>query len=90
VGEGVDRKVLPLGGGSNLRLPVEGEVHRGEAYREMSGRVLGPEGGEGGEGWWESGRGRVGVRGGADDSEGGQASPTSAVGDSRRQAGLAG
>jgi len=71
VGEGVDRKVSPLGGGGNLPSPVEGEVHGGEAYPEMSGRVLGPEGGEGGEGRWESGRGQVGIRGGAGNLQGG-------------------
>ena len=56
----------------------------------MPGGILGPEGGEGGEGLWESGRGRVGVRRGAGDSEGGQAPFVSAIGDNGGEAGLAG
>ena len=35
--------------GGDLCTPIEGEVHGGETSREVSGRVLGSEGGEGGE-----------------------------------------
>jgi len=55
----------------------------------VPGRVLGPKGGEGGEGLRESGRARDGARGGAGNSEGGKASPVSAVGDDGGEAGLA-
>jgi len=54
----------------------------------VPGGVLGPEGGEGGEGLWESGRGRVGVRGGAGNSEGGKAPFVSAVEANGGEAGL--
>jgi len=53
-------------------------------------RVLCPKGGEGGEGLWESGRGRASVRGGAGNSEGSKAPPVSAVGDNGGEAGLSG
>jgi len=56
----------------------------------VPGRVLGPEGGEGGEGPWEPGCGGVGVWRGAGDPEGGQASLVSAVQDDWGEAGLAG
>jgi len=56
----------------------------------VPGRVLGPKGGEGGEGLWESGRGRVGVQGGAGNSEGGDPSPVPAVGDNGGEACLTG
>jgi len=85
---GVHRKVLPYQWRGDLRAPTEGEVDRGEAYCQVPGRVLCPEGGEGGEGLWESGRGRVGAWGGAGNSEGGAASPISAVGDHGREASL--
>jgi len=52
--------------------------------------VLGPEGGEGGEGLRESGRSRVGIRGGAGDSEGGKAPSIPAVRDDGGEARLAG
>ena len=55
MGEGVDWELLSQGWGGNFRPPVEGEVNRGEAFRQVPGRVLGPEGGEGGEGLRESG-----------------------------------
>ena len=51
-------------GGGGLRPPVEGEVQRGEAFREVPGRVLGSEGGEGGEGQRESRHHAVCIRGG--------------------------
>jgi len=65
--------VFPYWRRGDLGGPVEGEVDGGEAYCEVPGGVLGSEGGEGGEGLWESGRGWIGVRVGAGDSEGGQA-----------------
>ena len=71
-------------------MPTKGEVNRREGYREGPGGVLGPEGGEGGNGLWESGRGRVGVQGGAGNPEGGKAPPVPAVGDNGGEAGLAG
>jgi len=80
--QGVNGKVLPYRRRGELRAPAQGEVNGGEAYCEVPGGILGSEGGEGGEGLWESGRGRVGVRGGAGDSEGGKAPLVSAVGDS--------
>jgi len=89
VGEGVNRKVLPQWWGGGFRPPVKGEVDRGEAYCEVPGRVLGPGGGEGGEGLWESCRGRVGIRGGAGNPECGQAPPVPAVGYDRGEEGLA-
>ena len=88
--QGVNRKVFPYRWGGDLCAPVEGEVDGGAAYCQVPGRVLGPEGGQGGEGLWESGRGRIGARGGAGNSEGGEASPVSAVGDNGGEAGLTG
>jgi len=55
VSEGVDQEVLSPGRGGSFCLPVKGEVYRGEAFRKVPGRILGPEGGEGGEGLQESG-----------------------------------
>jgi len=78
---GVNGEVLPYRWSGDLRAPAEGEVDGGEAYCKVPGRVLGPKGGEGGEGLWESGRGRAGLRGGAGNSEGSKAPPVSAVGD---------
>jgi len=88
--QGIHRKVFPYRWRGDLCAPAEGEVYGGEAHCQVPGRVLGPKGGEGGEGLWESGRGRVGVRGGAGNSEGGKASPVSAVGDNGGEAGLTG
>jgi len=87
---GVDRHVFPYRWRGDLCAPAEGEVDRGEAYRKMPRGVLGSKGGEGGERWWESGRGRVGVRGGAGDSEGGKAPSVPAVRDNGGEAGLVG
>jgi len=87
---GVDRQVFPYRWGGDFCAPAEGEVNGGEAYRKMPGGVLGSNGGEGGEGLWESGRGRVGVRGGAGDSEGSKAPSVPAIGDNGGKAGLAG
>jgi len=56
----------------------------------MPGRVLGSKGGEGGERLWESGRGWLGIQGGAGDPEGGEAPSVSAVGSDRREVGLPG
>jgi len=56
----------------------------------VPGRVLGPKGGEGGEGLWESGRGRAGVGGGANHPEGSKAPAVSALGDDGGEAGLPG
>jgi len=81
MGQGVQRKVFPYWWTGDLCAPAEEQVDGREAYCKVSGRVLGPKGGEGGEGLWESGRGRVCVRGGAGNPEGGKASPVSAVGD---------
>jgi len=86
--QGVNGKVFPYWWSGDLCAPAKGEVDRGEAYCEMPGGVLGSEGGEGGERLWESGRGRVGVRGGAGDSEGGTAPFVSAVGDDGGEASL--
>jgi len=88
--QGVNGKVFPYWWRGDLRAPAKGEVDEGEVYSEVPGGVLGPEGGEGGEGLWESGRGRVGVRGGAGDSEGGKAPLVSAVGDNGGEASLTG
>jgi len=41
--------VFSQGWGGELCLPVQGEVDRGEAFRKMPGRVLGPKGREGGK-----------------------------------------
>jgi len=82
--------VFPYRRREDLGAPTEGEVNGGEAYGKVPGRVLGPKGREGGEGLWESGRGRVGVRGGAGDSEGSKAPLPSAVGDYGGEAGLTG
>ena len=88
--QGVYREVFPYRRRGDLCAPVAGEVDGGEANSEVPGRVLGPEGGDGGEGLWESGRGRVGVQGGAGNSESGEASSVSAVGDNGGEAGLTG
>jgi len=56
----------------------------------VPGRVLGAEGGEGGERLGESGRGWIGVRGGAGNSEGGQAPCVSLVGNNGEEASLPG
>ena len=56
----------------------------------VPGRVLGPEGGEGGEGLRESGRGWVCVWGGAGHSKGSQSSAISAVGGDGGEAGFTG
>ena len=80
VRQGVNGEVFPYWRREDLRGPIEGEVNGGEGYREMPGRVLGSKGGEGGERLWESGRGPVGVWGGAADSVGGEAPSVSAVG----------
>ena len=63
VGEGINRKVFSQWWGEGFCPPVKREVDRGEGYREVPGRVQGSEGGEGGEGLWESCRGWVGIRG---------------------------
>jgi len=86
--QGVNGEVLPYPWRGDLRAPAEKEVDGGEAYREVPGTVLGPKGREGGEGLWESGRGRAGVRGGAGHPEGRKAPPVSAVGDDGGEAGL--
>jgi len=88
--EGVNREVFSQGRGGDLCQPVQGEVDRGEAFRMMSGRVLGPKGREGGEGRREPSRGRVRVWGGAGHPEGGQSSTVPAVGDHWVEAGFAG
>jgi len=85
---GVHREVFPYRWRGDLCVLAEGEVDGGEAYCQVPGRVLGPEGGEGGEGLWESGRGWVGVRGGAGNSESGEASSVLAVGGNGGEAGL--
>jgi len=87
---GVNAEVFPYWRRGDLRAPAEGEEYGGEAYREVPGGILCSEGGEGREGLWKSGRGRVGVRGGAGDSEGGKAPLVSAVGDNGGEAGLTG
>ena len=53
--QGVHRKVFPYRWRGDLCAPAEEEVDGGEADFKVPGRVLGPEGGEGGEGLWESG-----------------------------------
>jgi len=78
--QGVDGEMFPRWGSGDPRAPAEGKVDGGEAYRKVPGRVMGSEGGEGGEGLRESGRGWVGFRGGAGDSEGGETPLVSAVG----------
>jgi len=88
--KGVNREVFAYRRRRDPSAPVEGEIDGGEAFSQVAGRVLGPEGGEGGEGLCESGRGRVGVRGGAGNSESGEASSVSAVGDNGGEAGLSG
>jgi len=82
--------VFPYWRRGDLRAPAKGEVDGGETYCEMPGGIPGSEGGEGGEGLWDSGRGRVGIRGGAGDSEGGKAPLESAVGKDGGEAGLMG
>jgi len=88
--QGVNGEVVPYRWRRDLRAPAEGEVDRGEVYCGVPGRVLGPKGREGGEGLWESGRGRAGVQGGAGHPEGGKAPPVSAVGDDGGEAGFPG
>jgi len=53
--QGVYRKVFSYRWRGDLCAPAEGEIDGGEAYCQVLGRVLGPQGGEGGEGLWESG-----------------------------------
>jgi len=48
--QGVNGEVLPYQWRGDLHAPAEGEVDGGEAYCKVPGRVLGPKGGEGGEG----------------------------------------
>ena len=86
----VNGEMFSRWGGRDLRAPAEVEVNGEEAYRKVTGRVLGSERGEGGEGERESGRGRVGVRGDACDSEGGETPLVSAVGGNGGEAGLPG
>jgi len=88
--QGVNRQVFSYWRRGDLRAPAEGEVNGGEAYSKVPGRVLGPEGGEGGERQRESGQGRVGVWGGAGDSEGGKVLFVSAVGHNGGEASLPG
>ena len=88
--QGVYREVFPYRRRGNFCAPAEGEIDGGEAYCQVPGGVLGPEGGEGGKRLWESGRGRIGVRGGAGNSESGEASSVPAVGDNGGEASLSG
>jgi len=53
--QGVYGKVRPYRWRGDLCAQAEGEVDGGEAYCQVPGRGLGPEGGEGGEGLRESG-----------------------------------
>jgi len=69
--QGFHREVFSHWREGNFRPPVKGEVNGEEAFSKVRGRVLGPEGREGEEGLRESGCGRVGVRGGAGESESG-------------------
>ena len=55
VSQGVNWEVFSQRGGGAFPSPVKGEIHRGKALCEVPGRVLGPQGGEGGEGRPESG-----------------------------------
>jgi len=71
--------MFPCGWGGYLGAPVEGEVDGGETSREMPGRVLGSEGGEGGKRGREPSRSWVRVWGGAGHHEGGQPSSVPAV-----------
>jgi len=82
--------MFPYWQGGDFRAPVKGEVYGGEAYCEMPGGISGSEGGQGWERLWESGRGRVCVRGGTGDPEGGETSLLFAVGDDGGEAGLTG
>ena len=84
--QGGDGEVFSYWPRENLRSQIEGEVKGGEAFRNVLGCVLGSGGGEGGDRLRDSGRGWVGVRGGADDSEGGQAPFVSAIGDNGGEA----
>jgi len=61
--QGIIGEVFPYRWSGDLCAPAEGEVDRGEAYCKVPGRVLGPKGGEGEGGLWESGRGRASIRG---------------------------
>jgi len=87
--QGVDGKVFPYRRSGDSCVPAKGKVNRGEAYLKVPGGVLGHEGGEEGEGLWECGRGRVGVRGGAGNTEGAKSPPVPAGGNNRGEAGLA-
>ena len=64
--QGVHRKVFPYRWRGDLCAPAEGEGDGGETYSQVPGRVLGPEGGEGGEGlmgvWPRPGWGSEGRR----------------------------
>ena len=82
--------MFPQRRGGDIGTPVQGEIDGGEALCEVSRRVLSSTRREGGEGWWEPGRGRVRVWGGAGHPEGGQASSVSAVWDDRGEAVLSG
>jgi len=88
--QGIDREVFPYWWRGDVCAPTEGEVNGGEAHRKMPVGVLGSKGGEGGEGMFESGRGRVGVQRGAGDSEGGEAPFVPAIEDDGGEAGLTG
>ena len=65
MGQGVNWEVFSDRGGRDGGSPVEGEVDRGEAPREMLGHMIGPEGREEGEGCQRSGGGWVVGLGGA-------------------------
>jgi len=53
--QGVNGEMFSRWGVGDPRAPAEREVDGREAYRKVPGRVLGSEGGEGGEGRRESG-----------------------------------
>jgi len=50
VAQGVNREVFSYRWRGDFRPRIKREVHRGEAFCEVPGRVLGSEGGQGGEG----------------------------------------
>ena len=88
--KGVNREVFSYWGRGDLRVPAKWEVHGGEAHCKVPGGVLGPKGGEGREGSWESGRSPVAIWGGTGNSEGGKAPLVSAIGNDGGEAGLTG